>query len=423
MLRDRGRWLVLFATCLNLLAVAAPAQEPPAGGDGAAPSAAPAAAGGEEAPAATADEPAAVVSPRVVAVHRLLVEHEGAEETAEADGEAPAHPVGLGEILAVEVAGLDAFLAAAGGMGKVVLFLDGVPLSDLNPLGLRLDRGWLVFRLDRGEDDDRAWHLLLGTPTSLVREVSVTVGRDAEHPLPTEVEDFPLAVIYPWEMGIFAVLLLVATIGLVTAARRSDLLRDRTAEVPAGAARPFSLARCQMAWWSFLVVAAYVFIWLALDELDTITPSVLGLIGIGSGTALGARLIDQQKKQSQDEAEAALTQAQAKAAPAAEAAADPATSILQRAEMARLAQRTAELQGAVKGASRGFWRDVLWDGGGMSLHRFQIVVWTLVLGIIFAASVYTELTMPDFSATLLGLMGISSGTYLGFKLPERQQQP
>jgi hypothetical protein len=28
--------------------------------------------------------------------------------------------------------------------------------------------------------------------------------------------------------------------------------------------------------------------------------------------------------------------------------------------------------------------------------------------------------MPEFSTTLLALMGISSGTYLGFKIPERQ---
>jgi len=47
-------------------------------------------------------------------------------------------------------------------------------------------------------------------------------------------------------------------------------------------------------------------------------------------------------------------------------------------------------------------------------------VWTLVLGVIFVGSVYKNLEMPEFSATLLGLMGISSGTYLGFKVPEKQ---
>jgi hypothetical protein len=33
-------------------------------------------------------------------------------------------------------------------------------------------------------------------------------------------------------------------------------------------------------------------------------------------------------------------------------------------------------------------------------------------------AVFSQLAMPDFSATLLGLMGISSGTYIGFKIPD-----
>jgi hypothetical protein len=48
-----------------------------------------------------------------------------------------------------------------------------------------------------------------------------------------------------------------------------------------------------------------------------------------------------------------------------------------------------------------------------------MATWTLVLGIIFVRSVYRELTMPDFDTSLLGLMGLSSGTYIGFKFPEK----
>ena len=53
----------------------------------------------------------------------------------------------------------------------------------------------------------------------------------------------------------------------------------------------------------------------------------------------------------------------------------------------------------------------------MSFHRFQIIVWTLVLGVVFCSEVLTKLGMPNFDSTLLILMGISSGTYLGFKFP------
>ena len=43
-----------------------------------------------------------------------------------------------------------------------------------------------------------------------------------------------------------------------------------------------------------------------------------------------------------------------------------------------------------------------------------------MLGIIFMSSVYNNLTMPEFSPTLLGLMGLSAGTYIGFKFPEQK---
>ena len=49
-----------------------------------------------------------------------------------------------------------------------------------------------------------------------------------------------------------------------------------------------------------------------------------------------------------------------------------------------------------------------------------MVLWTILLGIIFVASVYDNLAMPKFSGPLLALMGISAGTYLGFELIGKQ---
>ena len=56
----------------------------------------------------------------------------------------------------------------------------------------------------------------------------------------------------------------------------------------------------------------------------------------------------------------------------------------------------------------------------MTLHRLQIMLWTLALGALFVWEVWDHLAMPTFGTELLTLMGISSGTYLGFKIPERQ---
>jgi hypothetical protein len=63
---------------------------------------------------------------------------------------------------------------------------------------------------------------------------------------------------------------------------------------------------------------------------------------------------------------------------------------------------------------------ILSDADGISLHRFQMVLWTILLGVIFVISVAKNLAMPEFSGTLLALIRISGGTYVGFKIPEKQ---
>ena len=73
--------------------------------------------------------------------------------------------------------------------------------------------------------------------------------------------------------------------------------------------------------------------------------------------------------------------------------------------------------------SEGFLTDILSDEGGISLQRLQMLGWTAILALIFIADVIGKLAMPEFSATLLGLMGISAGAYIGFKVPEKKTTP
>jgi len=197
-----------------------------------------------------------------------------------------------------------------------------------------------------------------------------------------------------------------------------------------------------MAFWFFLIYASYVTIWLITDALDTITSSLLALMGISAGTALGEALIDNGKdtavtNQLQDltaqkqALEQGITQTQADVDaidPATATATDQSNRELLNRQLTdsrtRLNQidqqlRTLDSQSSPT-TSQGFLRDLLSDGSGYSFHRFQIFAWTIVLGIIFVSSVYNNLTMPEFSTTLLGLMGLSAGTYIGFKFPEQK---
>src|SRR5262249_54271480 len=152
--------------------------------------------------------------------------------------------------------------------------------------------------------------------------------------------------------------------------------------------------------WFVLVVAAYLFLWMITGELNTITESVLALIGIGAGTALSASLIDTGQKTTAVTAQTELL-AERKAltaeigrlttlADTPETEAQPAARQARLAEVQGLLARDQTVERRAKGH---FLSDVLSDGMGVSLHRFQMFVWTIVLGIIFCSSVYKRLAM------------------------------
>jgi hypothetical protein len=70
--------------------------------------------------------------------------------------------------------------------------------------------------------------------------------------------------------------------------------------------------------------------------------------------------------------------------------------------------------------SKGIMVDMLSDGHAMSLHRLQLLLFTVFLGCYFLIEVAGHLVMPQISETMMGLMGISSVTYAGIKSTEQQ---
>jgi hypothetical protein len=221
---------------------------------------------------------------------------------------------------------------------------------------------------------------------------------------------------------VFLVALLVLFLIL---ARSSDILRDSPSV--GNKKQSYSLARCQMAWWFFIVAAAYNYIWLILGNHDSLTQGAIILTGISAGTGLAATVIDSNKREQRQQlqAEKDLIDTRLAQLPALIAAAPtPADAAALLVEQTAKTARIAEIKTALSnlpspiGDSEGFLKDILRDETGISFHRFQMAAWTVILGFVFIASVYSTFTMPDFSATLLGLMGISSGTYIGFKVSD-----
>ncbi len=331
---------------------------------------------------------------------------------------------------------------------KITLFLNGMEIPQLYPeatIPMAGGSGVLRFYLARTVPAQKAWSALLGRPV-FSKAIPISVGLEGGAPLPSTVSAFSLTVMRPWGFALWAAVMVVILFLMVRLARDSDLLRGSGPEklttflqklgvtMPPGSRRPYSLGQTQMAFWFFIILSSFFFIWMVTTDINSLPESVLILMGIGSGTALGAAMIDSTKRSSAgQEAKGLLAEKDllvpdlAAKRPRLLLVPPPPGVDTLRQEVAkgdsrvaeidhRLAELTPSLQG---GMSEGFFKDLLNDENGVSLHRFQLVAWTLVLGFVFIGSVYTDLGMPTFNTTLLAVMGISSGTYMGFKIPEK----
>jgi len=68
--------------------------------------------------------------------------------------------------------------------------------------------------------------------------------------------------------------------------------------------------------------------------------------------------------------------------------------------------------------TREFLKDILTDADGAAFHRFQNLIWTVLLAALYLWTTWAALETPKLGTTLLGLLGISGGVYLGFKFTE-----
>jgi hypothetical protein len=343
------------------------------------------------------------------------------------------HPEGsLKTTITVTVRGLGDYLKSSNVTNpKFVLYLGGTAFPNLAVSGPTPGHDDLHFYLDRLDANRDQWNALLRAPVP-IRELPLSVGIANGVTFPSEVERFQLKIYAPAVLYACAGLFLALLFLFVWMAKKSDVLREAGPPPPAKVGVPvprkaYSLARVQMALWFFAVAASFMLIWIITFGLDTISPNVLGLIGISTGTGLAAAVVDASKSAStRSQKDQLLAESGSLAATLSTLTAKPLLSpddVQKQQEAlnrrAIIAAQIADLnKQADTPASENFLIDILSDADGVSFHRFQMAAWTLILLIIFMVSVWRDLLMPDFSPTLLGLMGISSGTYIGFKFPE-----
>ena len=325
----------------------------------------------------------------------------------------------------------------------------------------------------KAEEIRKAWIAILGQPHLSSRHVDVSIGPDDVYPLESAaVGDtcIDLDIVDNKWLLIWGALFLLMVGAFWRLARCSNIIREGNPTPAPGSSLldrtqfgPYSLSKTQGAWWFFIIIASYLFIGMITGDFSSsVNSTALILLGIGAGTVVASALIDKSKEaqdapkveNAKSEKEITLTKLdadlekkdaalRATAAAAATAAADAmAAAVAKAADAAQLAEAAASAAAAKSAleheveklrAQRNktlsdyrkltqqnewFLTDILSDADGVSFHRFQMLGWTVVLGLVFVKDVYYTLAMPVFDGTLLGLLGLSASTYLGLKIPE-----
>jgi len=211
----------------------------------------------------------------------------------------------------------------------------------------------------------------------------------------SKIKDMGNFVIVFW---VFFVVLLII---IVLCDLKYNMLRDDSA----ADSKPYSWSRVQLAWWTLIIISAFVTIICCYPghEIPTLDSSALILLGISTATTATSRIIDMSDKKN-------------------------------AGVLAMIQDQPSE----------NFFLDILSDGNGVSISRLQTVIFNLVFGVWFISYVLLHFLnpcaalhpaiatcsnepwnyiMPIVSPNNLVLLAISSGTYAFMKSSENPQAP
>lgn len=255
------------------------------------------------------------------------------------------------------------------------VYLDGEVLPGTFPLDRRDDgaSSHLRFFLPTDAETQPVWTWIARTTNVLDRptvRVAVSVGYpDCNLPSHAQAMDATFLVLRRSLRTWWLVLVIGLAALLIWLGRTTLLLRDPSPN------EPYSLAKTQAAWWFYLILSGFALVLMVTGFPPALSNDALILLGMSSVTGVLGSVLEGQ-------------QAQRKVA-----------------------------AGSAGQSFLGFWRDLLFDPStqGISLGRLQFVVWTVLIGVYFAYSVVTKLTLPDIGNQLLLLQGISAGTYVAVK--------
>lgn len=176
-----------------------------------------------------------------------------------------------------------------------------------------------------------------------------------------------LDLLKPYTLGLVVVWFIFLLVFFYTLGKNTNLLKGN-----ADPESPYSLSLAQFAFWTVVIFTSYFYLWIIDFKLSGIPQTTLVLLGITAATTASSRSIDMKEGNKN-----------------------------------------------CKKTTGRFFNDLLIDGdSGYSVHRSQLLLVTIMFGGFYLFEVIKRQTLPDFDNSLLWLIGISSGTFVGIKSVE-----
>ncbi len=277
-------------------------------------------------------------------------------------------PLQFSSFIQVKVHGLTYLQRLAEHKKKaILLFLDGIPMKGISPVGGDKKSDVLFFVLHRDSASMMQWSLLRNILVEQKKkELSVSVGFEGE-------QAFPSKIVIPAELsraGDYFLALLSSTFFIIVftfLVKRSNVLIDGKDTLTG----KYALVKVLLAMWVMLILFYLTFILSSTNSLPHLPNTVLILLAFSAITFF-------------------------------------ATNIYH----ALLSSKSSRITPPIKAMSKGFLVDILTNSKGLSLFKIQLLFFNLFLMVHITKVVISDMILPSFESRFIILIGISHLLYL-----------
>ncbi|HWY11704.1 MAG TPA: hypothetical protein VN026_10285 [Bacteroidia bacterium] len=285
----------------------------------------------------------------------------------------------------------------------IILWLKGIAFPNLKVWQFNTDEKSVIFKFERDLNPKSSWNIFYNYSYRRLitggQTIKVSIGTKST-PIAKSDSNITLILSVSWMIWVGVFLIIVTTILFILGVKKTNLIRGSLNFAPTisvvkiknlestqievlESEIPYSLSRLQLAWWTYIVIIGFIFIWMCTDDLAFLPTSIALLLGITGGTSVVSKI----------------------------------SEALKGNDAIKQITSVKEFEDHYK--SKNVFYDIISDENGLSISRIQFAFFSVLFSLYLVWQVIYLLQFPVFSDGILMLMGISSTTYAGIKFSEK----